>query len=226
MSPLVAWIRSCTLLLIAVGACTERAPPEASVALPRFEILRELEQVRLGMRVLELQRVRPQIVTTARSGARETIGRDTVWYFFDRPSDREPQPGRDQLKQLSRSRVVGVAVTRLASSEASADSLVLEWVSRLGVPGECLLHHYRDVTNEVAVFEERGRSVYITKRPPGRVAHAGGALQLAGGVQLLIAAPESRAVPQAPHIERVDCALLFASAREQRTMPGDSASPD
>ena len=183
------------------------------MALSGFEVFHELEQVHLGMRVSELRRVRPQIVTAPHSGARETVGGDTVWYFLDKPSDRQPDRGRDQLEQLSRSRVVGAAITRRAPSAASADSLAEDWVSRLGTPSGCFLYHYGDVSNEVAVFEEAGRTVYITKRPPNRVTHSGGTLELPSAVQLLISAPDSRAVPRAPRSERVDCALLFASAR-------------
>ncbi|HUF65800.1 MAG TPA: hypothetical protein VMM17_07475, partial [Gemmatimonadaceae bacterium] len=124
-----------------------------------------------------------------------------------------------QLEQLSRSRVVGAAITRRAPSAASADSLAQDWISRLGTPSGCFLYHYRDVSNEVAVFQEAGRTVYITKRPPSRGTHSGGTLELPSAVQLLIAAPDSRAVPKAPRSEQVDCPLLFASARNEPARP-------
>lgn len=215
MSPLAVWIRSFTLILIAVVAaavafsgCGPRSGPGASVALAQFAELRQLQDVRLGMTVEELRALRPAITTAPYAGALEAIGRDTIWYLLDRPPDREPGVGRDQLEQLSRSRVVAVASTRRVPSEQSADSLAREWVSRLGVPDECFLHHYPDVTNEAAVYRQVGRHVFVTKRPPSTQP---GGLRLNAGVQLLVAAPDSRAVPRAPRVEPTDCALLFSA---------------
>lgn len=176
------------------------------------------------MTVTELRAIRPAIVSAPDAGARETIGSDTVWYLLDRPPAPVPQVSRDQLAQLSDARVVGVAHTRVVRTVQAGDSLASDWVSRLGKPSECFRHHYHDVTNDVAVFREQRRVVYVTRRPPSSFARDSGAITLAGGVQLLIAAPDSRAVPQAPRVERVDCALLFASARDAAERRDSSTS--
>lgn len=166
------------------------------------------------MTVAQLRAIRPGIVSEPFAGARETIGSDTVWYLLDGPTAREREPEREQLAQLPDARVVGVASSRVVRTVQSGDSLARDWVSRLGSPTECFRHHYRDVVNDVAVFRQQQRAVYVTRRPPSTFARDSGAISLAGGVQLLIAAPDSRAVPRAPRVERVDCAQLFASRPE------------
>lgn len=169
------------------------------------------------MTVAQLRAIRPHIVSAPYAGARETIGSDTVWYLLDPPPARVPEAGRDQLTQLSNARVVGVASSRVVRTVQSGDSLARDWVSRLGTPSECFRHHYRDVTNDVAVFRQQQRAVYVTRRPPSTFARDTAVISLAGGVQLLIAAPDSRAVPQAPRVERVDCGQLFASRPASNT---------
>lgn len=205
--------RACGIVAAVLLGCSGRAPQAPSVALPQFATLSGLSEVRLGMTVAQLRTIRPRIVSAPFAGARETIGSDTVWYLLDPPTPRERDPGRDQLAQLPEARVVGVASSRVVRTVQSGDSLARDWVSRLGTPTECFRHHYRDVTNDVAVFRQQQRGVYVTRRPPSTFARDSGVISLAGGVQVLIAAPHSRAVPQAPRAERVDCARLFASGR-------------
>lgn len=177
------------------------------------------------MTVAQLRVIRPHIVSAPRSGARETIGADTVWYLLDRPAPRGREQDRDPLTQLADARVVGVASSRVVRTVQAGDSLALDWVSRLGTPTDCFRHHYRDVVNDVAVFRQQQRAVYVTRRPPSRFTRDTATITLAGGVQLLIAAPDSRAVPQAPRAERVNCALLFASARGGAE-PRDTSTSD
>ena len=197
--------------------CTGRTTQAPSVALPQFAALGELGNVRLGMTVAELRAIRPGIASAPFAGAREAVGSDTVWYILDRPGPREREAGGNHLAQLSDSRVVGVASARVVRTVEAADSVARDWVSRLGVPNECFRHHYHDVTNDVAVFHQWQRAVYVTRRPPSTFVRDSVAISLAGGVQLLIAAPDSRAVPTAPRVERVDCAALFASRPASHT---------
>lgn len=208
---------ACGIVAVVLLGCSGRTAQAPSVALPQFAALSGLSEVRLGMTVAELRAIRPRIVSAPFAGARETIGSDTVWYLLDRLTPRERDPGRDQLAQLPDARVVGVASSRVVRTVQSGDSLARDWVSRLGTPTECFRHHYRDVVNDVAVFRQQQRAVYVTRRPPSTFARDTGAISLAGGVQLLIAAPDSRAVPRAPRAERVDCGQLFASRPASNT---------
>ena len=208
---------------IALLGCGGRAAQAPSVALPQFAALSDLKEVRLGMTVAELREIRPAVVSAPDVGAREVIAGDTVWYLFDRPVPRSREAD-DQLAQPADARVVGVASTRIVRTLAAGDSLARDWVSRLGEPSECFRLHYRDVANDVAAFREQGRVVYVTRRPPSTFTLDSSVISLAGGVQLLIAAPDTRAVPQAPRVERVDCALLFASVRDAAERRDDSTS--
>ena len=133
--------------------------------------LRTLKDVHLGMELLQLRAIRPQVFEVPYTGMAETIRSDTVFYYFKPvPLDETPKSLLSRPRYAERSPLLAVGLQEWitegdSSARARWKQRIEQIVRRLGPPQRCRAAPASEYPTFTAEWEASEASVVIILHP-------------------------------------------------------------